>query len=882
MSKLKFAFGAVPYCKKAMLKVSSFAILATFLSGEKALAQSSQYNIAPQSVEQALAEFSEIEGLFLLNDVNLDGVRSLGLNGSYTRDEALRLLLLGTGLSYEFGDSGALVILVSGDREGESLSSVSVDNSKDDKRDNDEHLELETLIVTGTNIRGVENPTTPVLRFDREDINLSGAGTLEEFLRTIPQNFGSETLLTDDSANPNTSGNNITQGVAVDLRGLGAGSTLTLINGRRMAFSGFGSFVDVSILPLGVIERVDILTDGASAIYGSDAVGGVVNFVTRKDFEGFDLNTRYATVTEGSMQDFGVGGAGGVAWDSGGAFVGVDYLESDPLLSSERGFVDQDVVQQGGTLGAETEKFSVAGSVNQEIGSRLAATVDLLYSDRNAENTRNFGFASLTSRSKQEALFVNSRLEYTLTEDVIASVFFDYGKNRTKVRESSSDFEDVLTFDNNLYVVEGQLSGKLFELPSGQVSFAVGALHREEEYDQGGAQPIIQGDRDVTAAYGELLIPIIGADNAMPFVKRFELSAAGRYEDYSDFGDTFDPKIGLYWELNDQLSLRGSYSESFRAPDLRSLNQQQTLVASFLFPFFFTAVEPPAQDDRLPNGFILFLSPGGGNPNLIPETARTWSAGFTYEPRFVSGLTLEGNFFDISYENRLDSVNIFEPIQVPEFTELVDIPPNIEEMRAIFNDIETGRIDLNASPLIPFDLQPEDIQVFIRGGLRNIVERDVQGLDINLRYERDTSVGRFSSGLNASYIIDFISRATENSDSVDQINRIYRPVDLQLRGDISWSKSGFTVFAAVNHLNDYRDNNDESIDAFTTVDLSLSYDTGAHFSNIILNDIRLALSIRNVFDEDPPFAQTIDGLNFDTANSNPFGRIISFSLSKRF
>ncbi len=125
-----------------------------------------------------------------------------------------------------------------------------------------------------------------MITLDRTAIQNSGYANTAELMRTLPQNFGG-------GIQPTTLGtlgestNNISSASTLNLRGLGAESTLTLIDGHRIASDGFvGGVVDVSAIPLAAVDRVEVLTDGASAIYGADAVGGVVNFILRQDYDG--------------------------------------------------------------------------------------------------------------------------------------------------------------------------------------------------------------------------------------------------------------------------------------------------------------------------------------------------------------------------------------------------------------------------------------------------------------------------------------------------------------------------------------------------------------------------------------------------------------------
>src|SRR5687768_14083432 len=137
--------------------------------------------------------------------------------------------------------------------------------------------------ITGSRIKRVDaEGSLPVTTISREEIQASGATTVAEFIRTVP-------FAASGNFRPQ-SGSSAQSLAEIDLRGLGAERTLVLIDGRRAAKGPMiGDRVDLNIIPMAMIERVEILLDGASAIYGSDAIGGVVNFITRKDFQGIEL-----------------------------------------------------------------------------------------------------------------------------------------------------------------------------------------------------------------------------------------------------------------------------------------------------------------------------------------------------------------------------------------------------------------------------------------------------------------------------------------------------------------------------------------------------------------------------------------------------------------
>ncbi|QQP94662.1 TonB-dependent receptor [Lysobacter enzymogenes] len=160
---------------------------------------------------------------------------------------------------------------------------------------------LGRIEVTGSNIsRGDMETASPVQVVTRQDIDRSGKATLAEYLQT----------LTVDGAGsvPRTYGTGFAAGgTGVSLRGLGAGSTLVLLNGRRMAPYGLADdgqkvFTDLSVIPMDAVERVEVLKDGASAIYGSDAIAGVVNIILRKEFKGVSVRSSYGASGKGDGQ----------------------------------------------------------------------------------------------------------------------------------------------------------------------------------------------------------------------------------------------------------------------------------------------------------------------------------------------------------------------------------------------------------------------------------------------------------------------------------------------------------------------------------------------------------------------------------------------------
>lgn len=200
--------------------------------------------------------------------------------------------------------------------------------------------DLDTVIVTGTNIRGAEPAGNAVQVISAEQIRDSGKATIGDFLRDLPANFAGGVGMSDNvqgGQDSSVAGSNMTGGQGVNLRGLGALSTLVLVNGRRVAAAGqYGDFVDISSIPTNAVSHMEVLLDGASAVYGSDAVGGVVNIILKRSDDGAHTSVRVGSTSQGGGEQVQVGQTWGTQWDSGGLIVGYEYNRQENVLANDR------------------------------------------------------------------------------------------------------------------------------------------------------------------------------------------------------------------------------------------------------------------------------------------------------------------------------------------------------------------------------------------------------------------------------------------------------------------------------------------------------------------------------------------------------------------
>ena len=208
--------------------------------------------------------------------------------------------------------------------------------------------EMEQVIVTGSYIRGTPGDApSPVQTLQREDIVISGVSDVSEMIRNLEIASGSDTAPQNETRFNGNSGSGLAN---VNLRGVGPTATLVLMDGKRLPYAGQkladgDRFVDVNSIPITMVQRVEVLKDGGSASYGSDAIAGVVNFITRSDFEGFELSGKFQQTSTGSQDDATLGAIFGWGSESGDTHfvIGGEYFDRGLLRSQDRRDLTNDV-----------------------------------------------------------------------------------------------------------------------------------------------------------------------------------------------------------------------------------------------------------------------------------------------------------------------------------------------------------------------------------------------------------------------------------------------------------------------------------------------------------------------------------------------------------
>ncbi|EIW89162.1 TonB-dependent receptor [Alishewanella agri BL06] len=706
------------------------------------------------------------------------------------------------------------------------------------QQEEEESAKVERIEVTGSRIKRTDlEGALPVTVIDREMIDMSGQLSVSDLLRgTTFNSTGSFRPQSGSSA----------QGTAsINLRGLGADRTLVLVDGRRLPKSpSTGATQDLNSIPIGAVERVEILSDGASAMYGSDAMGGVVNIITRKDFNGVEFNVSMGEAsvpkeggdTESGSVVFGSSTAktsliGGVSWNSrdivferdypwvvpGSSVYGNNWINADftgafsaiPGGCTEQNFISTTIAGQPRCqFNFNATNANEASTRNESlfIKARHQVTDDWqVYMNASVSKSGSFGryapapdwapvsATSVNNPTNPNAWFYNpanpnavafnpaigaprdievyhryaalgNRDGYVNNEGtdflagaqgMLGDVDLDFGvrRNRSKtydigynyiVRSTAWDYiergiydlqrpsqnpEEVLNamkatisrisfFNQDEAYISGSFD--MFELGAGMVQGVLGAEYRKEDYqDQydslseagqigGSAGNSAGGDRTVKSAFFEALVPIL--DN-------LEMSLAGRYDKYSDYGNDFAPKVSFRFEPMDGMVLRASWGQGFRAPSLDILTQKTTFSAVSVNDAQTCAVlgSCPVQVDT----FIR------ANPDLGSEQSDQYTLGWAYQP--TDWLNFSIDYWNTEITNK---ITYFSPATILNRLAAGDaLPPGIGITRR-----QNGSIS----------------EVLAGYGNEGVVNTD--GFDANVRTTFDFgNLGRLNQNLQIAY-----------------------------------------------------------------------------------------------------------------------------------
>ncbi|MCE3288248.1 MAG: TonB-dependent receptor [Caulobacter sp.] len=833
----------------------------------------------------------------------------------------------------------------------------------------DDAATLDEVVVTGTSIRGVPPVGSNLISVTRDDIEAIGAANTPDLIATVPQ-------LNSFNTAPQAALGGFGS-FAPGMRGLPASATLPLMNGHRLVSAAANETnPDFPLIPSLAVERIEVIADGASSIYGSDAVAGVVNFITRRKVDGAEVSANY-TVGDDYHSGY-LAALVGHSWDTGSILAAYQYSENENVTAGDRDYRVQDFRPWGGidtrstscpapNVLANTSFYSVLqgapgftatnycdngavadlyprsrihalfASARQELGPVATLWGEILYTDRQDElraappaqtvflfNSNPF-FQGPPGATNEYVLFRPDNLigadhftntddrktgnssfgvDFALPRELNLSVYGVYGwadndafipqinaaalaaaaagvttataldpfgaGTSAAVRAAILDSSTDVAIEQRVSLGAIKLDGPLFELPGGTLRFAVGGELRRETFDQSGfvgAAAVPESlDRDIGSVYGELFIPIVGEANAVPMIQSLSLSISGRYDDYSDFGSTSNPKIGLNWAPVDGVTVRASYGTSFRAPGLRQVGA--TVGAYYLSAAQATtfANDPTRGAAQVNTVYLL-----GGNKDLQPEEATTWSAGIEVNPVALPDLRASLTYYNIEYTEVIGTPAVPYVFTDPTFAPLVYRNPTGAQLNALL---------ALATPVnLPAPLPAIGNVLDLR--LNNFGVRKTDGLDFYLGYRWTTGFGAVFADVAGNYVLNFDTQFSPGAAVSDSL-KLGVP-RWTARGTLGATAGPVTLIGYVNYRDGIRNNfttptgvGSYKADGYTTVDLRAIWtlpDRGW------TQDTSLALLVNDLFDEDPPFFPASDGIG---GAYNPIGRTVAVSFRKAF
>jgi iron complex outermembrane receptor protein len=352
-------------------------------------------------------------------------------------------------------------------------------------------------------------------------------------------------------------------------------------------------------------------------------------------------------------------------------------------------------------------------------------------------------------------------------------------------------------------------------------------------------------------------------------------AAQGRYDDYSDFGHTFNPKLGATFKVVEGLSIRGNWGTSFTAPTpLDQLGSLQNTISAYPF----VAFTRPG-DSTAPGSYTLGLQ--GSVPGLKPQKAHTWSVGFDATPSIIPGLRASFSYYHVNFRDILSTPVVNSQI-------FANYPSNIT----------TNVAGLSAAQLLAFEaLAPNGAAViapligtrtvyeFVDFRTANFGVLKVSGLDMSASYQHPASFGGFDLAANANYQLKRDSQVSPTSSVVDQLAADNGPrLQLQVIGGVNIG--GLRAQATWNHSGGYNITPTLSvpvqnhIGVFNVVNLFFKYDIKN--DSKLLQDLSFTLNVNNVFDAAPPVSYLTGPADNGYANGFTLGRMFVIGAAKKF
>ncbi|PXA84734.1 TonB-dependent receptor-like protein [Nostoc sp. 3335mG] len=824
------------------------------------------FDLPAQPLKTSLRQVTQTSGidLFAMSE-DLADRQAPPLRGQFTVVQAVDKLLVGSGLTGQLDGRRMFIRPL--------ISNAGSDGTPQ-------------IVVTGSRIRGVPG-TSPVTVISQADMVDAGQSSIGEAVRDLPQNFGG-------GQNPGVIGGgaqgianqNLNSASTINLRGLGPDATLTLLNGHRLAYGSNIQGVDVDSIPIAALDRIEIVTDGASAVYGSDAVAGVANVILKRDYTGLLASGRFGAATDGGDTEQQYSLTGGSKWESGGFMAVADFRRSTAIYADQRSYTGN--LDRTTTLLPWIHQVSGILTGHQDVAPSIHFSFDALFNRRTSRTqlpeteTESYLIDGTETHMRDRAISFSPKLSFDIGRSWSTTLLGTWGIDDTL--GSSLDYSGGVasaplhyTYNNMIRMGEVNAEGPLLRLPAGNVRLALGGGYRSNRFDVELTQPSPSGphlvdqrsSRNSYFAYGEMSIPLVSPGQSISLVRSLALSGAVRYENYPGLASLATPKVGAVYAPTADVDVKFSWGQSFKTPTLYQEHQAQYVT---LLP----AAVLGASGSPAGSAAIIRT---GGNTALKPERANGWTASIDFHPQSVPHLNVGGSFFKIRYRDRIimPVSSITGSLSDPLYAPFVTDNPDAEFLGSVLAST-TQVFNYSGAPYAP-----GNVVAVVDDRVQNVSRQSIHGVDLTADYDFDLrQMGHLHLNGALSYLHSnqqFIPGQPLSALA----GTIFNPPHWRGRGGVQWVRDVLTLSAFVTYIGGTSDNRllpATRVRGMAPVDLSAR----THFASSVpwLNGIDAELVVRNVQNVKPAIIRNLSPAepSYDSANYSAIGRAVSLTLSK--
>lgn len=499
------------------------------------------------------------------------------------------------------------------------------------------------------------------------------------------------------------------------------------------------------------------------------------------------------------------------------------------------------------------------------------------------------------------------------------------------VRNGLIDGPGYSSARQSIQQLDFKIDGTIIKLPAGPLKIAAGAAYVYSDESPQLIQTLNIGQisqgaytstnlhyqRNVKSGYVEGLVPIISPEMGIPLVKKVDVDLSARYDDYSDFGSTFNPKFAGNWEVVSGFKLRGNIASSFVAPPLTAIGQNGVAsyasIGQFLGPFSVPLSAYP-QAKLIPacksaTTTCLFnytpvqgLVIQGANAGLKAQKGLTWSIGADFAPHFLPGLTGAVTFWHNQFQGGVTSPIPALALNSPGFRDLLTIYPN---------GATAAQIQAAAGSARLTSVLPQTTYFIYNFIAQNALNLTVEGIDADIRYGHGFDWGNANGGVSFTYLTRFDQQVGAGSPTFSVLNTsgfnsTFPSIQLQMRADVGVTVGHASLMAFLNHTGGFSywgntavhpvvDNaagvpvgGGDKVKAYDTVDLHGAYDL-ASIAPKAVRKMQVFVDVTNLFNTIPPFENVVTAANnnsaiggYDPFVGNPIGRVVTVGVRARF